>query len=46
VVACVFTKDNKDQRWVVDNEAQVTLANMGRAIVSAWPKLQGTGNRE
>jgi beta-lactamase class A len=44
VVACVLTKENKDQRWVVDNEAQVTLANMGRAIVSAWPKK--TGNRE
>jgi beta-lactamase class A len=46
VVACVLTKDNKDQRWVVDNEAQVTMANMGRAIVSAWPKQQGSGNRE
>jgi len=46
VVVCVLTKENKDQRWVVDNEAQVTLANMGRAIISAWPKLQGTGNRE
>jgi beta-lactamase class A len=43
VVVCVLTKDNRDQRWVVDNEAQVTLANMGRAIVSAWPRLQGTG---
>lgn len=38
VVACVLTKDNKDQRWVVDNEAQVTLANMGRAIMGAWPR--------
>jgi len=38
VVVCVLTKDNKDQRWLVDNEAQVTLANMGRAIISAWPK--------
>jgi len=37
VVVCVLTKDNKDQRWVVDNEAQVTLANMGRAVLSAWP---------
>ena len=38
VVACVLTKENKDQRWVVDNEAQVTMAKMGLAIVSAWPK--------
>ena len=37
VVACVLTKENKDQRWVIDNEAQVTLANFGRAIVTAWP---------
>ena len=46
VVVCVLTRENKDQRWVVDNEAQVTLANMGRAVVAAWPRLQGTGNRE
>ena len=38
VIACVLTNANKDQRWVVDNEAQVTLANMGRLILSAWPK--------
>jgi len=37
VVVCVLTKENKDQRWLVDNEAQVTLANMGRAIVTSWP---------
>jgi beta-lactamase class A len=46
VVVCALTKENKDQRWVVDNEAQVTLANLGRAIVSAWPKKQGVGSRE
>jgi len=38
VVVCVLTNRNADQRWIVDNEAQLTLANMGRAIVSAWPK--------
>lgn len=36
VVACVMTKDNKDQRWIVDNEAQLTLANMGLAIINAF----------
>jgi beta-lactamase class A len=46
VVACAMTTENKDQRWVVDNEAQVTLARIGLAIVSAWPKQKGTGNRE
>ena len=38
VVACVLTKENADQRWLIDNEAQVTMANMGRAIASAWPR--------
>jgi beta-lactamase class A len=38
VVACVLTNKNEDKRWVVDNEAQVTLARMGLAIVSAWPR--------
>lgn len=36
VVACVLTKDNLDQRWVIDSEAQLTLARMGEAIVRAW----------
>jgi beta-lactamase class A len=38
VVACVLTKENADQRWLLDNEALVTLGNMGRAVVSAWPR--------
>jgi beta-lactamase class A len=38
VVACVLTKDNVDQRWILDSEAQVTMANMGAAIVGAWPR--------
>jgi len=38
VVACGFTKQNTDIRWVVDNEAQVTLGKLGAAIVAAWPK--------
>jgi beta-lactamase class A len=38
VAACVLTKENADQRWLIDNEAQLTLASIGRAIVSAWPR--------
>ena len=38
VVACVLTKENADQRWLIDNDAQVTMGNMGRAIVGAWPR--------
>jgi beta-lactamase class A len=36
VVACVMTKDNVDQRYVIDNEAQVTIARMGLEIVTAF----------
>lgn len=38
VVACVLTKENEDRSWRVDNEAQVTIARMGEAIVRAWPE--------
>jgi len=38
VVACVFTRDNQDTRWLIDNEAQVTMARMGEAITKAWPR--------
>jgi beta-lactamase class A len=41
VVACVLTKENADQRWLIDNEAQLTMARMGRAIVEAWPRKRG-----
>ena len=36
IVACVLTKENTDRRWIVDNEAQLTVARMGEAIVKAW----------
>ena len=38
VVACVLTKDNVDERYVVDAEAQTMMAHMGSAIVRAWPR--------
>ncbi len=36
VVACVMTKENKDQRWVLDTEPQLMIANMGKAIIAAF----------
>jgi len=42
VVACVFTRDNVDQRWLIDSEPQRTMAELGRAIVTAWPRLAVT----
>jgi beta-lactamase class A len=40
VVACVLTKENQDRTWAIDNEAQVIMANIGKAIVNAWPRQQ------
>ena len=42
VVACILTKENVDQRWVIDSEPQVTLAKMGEAIVGAWKPKTST----
>jgi beta-lactamase class A len=36
IIACVLSKENTDQRWIIDNEGNVTLARMGEAIVKAW----------
>ena len=36
IIACVMSRENKDQRWILDSEPQLTLANMGAAIVRAW----------
>jgi beta-lactamase class A len=36
VVACVMTKENKDQRWILDNEPQLMMGSMGLAIVNAF----------
>ncbi len=36
VVACVLTQKNVDQRWVIDHEAELTMARMGEAVVKAW----------
>ena len=38
IVACVLTKENEDQRYVIDTEAQVMMARMGDAIAHAWPR--------
>jgi beta-lactamase class A len=38
VVACVLTKDNADERYMIDNEAQVMMGRMGEAIIRAWPR--------
>lgn len=42
VVACGFTNNNLDTRWVVDNEAQVALGKIGAAVAAAWPRKERT----
>jgi beta-lactamase class A len=36
MVLSIFTYENKDTGWTVDNEGEVTIAKMARAIVDAW----------
>lgn len=31
-----MSRENKDMRWIIDSEPQLTLARMGEAIVKAW----------
>jgi beta-lactamase class A len=38
IAYCVLTKENKDERYMIDNEAHVMMARMGDAIVRAWPR--------
>lgn len=36
IVVCALSKENKDTRYAIDNEAHLTIARMGEAIVNAW----------
>jgi beta-lactamase class A len=36
IVLSIFTYENKDTGWTVDNEGEVTIAKLARAIVDAW----------
>ncbi len=36
IVVCALSKENKDTRYAIDNEAHLTIAHMGEAIVNAW----------
>ena len=38
IAYCVLTKENKDERYIIDNEAHVMMAHMGTTIVRAWPR--------
>jgi len=36
MVISIFTYDNRDQGWTVDNEAEVTIARLAKEIVTTW----------
>jgi beta-lactamase class A len=36
MVLSIFTYDNADHGWTVDNEGEVTIAKLAQAIVTAW----------
>jgi beta-lactamase class A len=36
IVISIFTWDNADHGWTVDNEGEVTIAKLAKEIVSAW----------
>jgi beta-lactamase class A len=36
MVLAIFTYDNRDHGWTVDNEGEMTIARLGKEIVSAW----------
>ena len=36
LVISIFTHNNKDHGWSADDEGDVTIAKLGKAIVEAW----------
>jgi len=36
MVISIFTYENADESWTVDNEAEMTIGKMAKAIVDAW----------
>lgn len=36
LILSIFTYDNRDQIWSVDDEGDLTIAKLARAIVAAW----------
>lgn len=36
IVMAIYTYDNQDRSWTVDNEAEKTIAKLAKTIVDAW----------
>lgn len=43
LILSIFTYDNQDHSWESDNEGEVTIAKLAKAIVSAWSPAGLTG---
>ena len=39
LVLSVFTYDNKDTGWTADNEGELTIAKLAKAVVEAWSPM-------
>ena len=40
-----FTYENKDQRWLYENEGELLIAQMAKAIVEAWSGEEMTAGK-
>lgn len=36
IILAIYTYDNEDKSWTVDNEGEVTVARLAQAIVNTW----------
>jgi beta-lactamase class A len=43
MVLSIFTYENTDTGWTVDNEGEVTIANLAKSIVEAWSPAGSDG---
>jgi len=45
IVISAFTYNNKDQRWTFENEGELLIAHMAKAIVDAWSPAGVVGQK-
>ena len=45
IVISAFTYQNKDQRWLYENEGELLIAQMAKAIVEAWSGEEMTAGK-
>jgi beta-lactamase class A len=36
IIISIFTYENQDKSWTADNEGELTIGKMAKAIVDAW----------